>query len=129
MTVTAAGAGNDYQKDKQFKKLNAVKDTIEVKVIRGGNEVLVSNVEVVVGDLLVLDTGDKIVADGVAVESFGLVVDEASLTGESEPLAKGPKEDPWCRSGTQVNALCLLSRHAYESWGGVRQGKAIYAHV
>ena len=104
----AAGAGNDYQKDKQFKKLNAVKDTIEVKVIRGGNEVLVSNVEIVVGDLLVLDTGDKIVADGVAVESFGLVVDEASLTGESEPLAKGPKEDPWCRSGTQVKAHAAL---------------------
>jgi Ca2+-transporting ATPase len=100
--LAAAGAGNDFQKDKQFKKLNAVKDTIEVKVIRAGNEVLVSNLEVVVGDLLVLDTGDKIVADGVAVESFGLVVDEASLTGESEPLAKGPKEDPWCRSGTQV---------------------------
>jgi len=107
MRGRAAGAGNDFQKDKQFKKLNAVKDTIKVKVIRAGNEVLVSNFEVVVGDLLVLDTGDKIVADGVAVESFGLVVDEASLTGESEPLGKGPKEDPWCRSGTQANT-CIL---------------------
>jgi Ca2+-transporting ATPase len=103
-----AGAGNDFQKDKQFKKLNAVKDTIEVKVIRAGNEVLVSNLDIVVGDLLVLDTGDKIVADGLAVESFGLVVDEACLTGESEPLAKGPREDPWCRSGTQVPHLPLL---------------------
>ena len=96
------GAGNDFQKDKQFQKLNAVKDTIRVKVVRAGEEVLIENLDIVVGDLLVLDTGDKIVADGVAVESFGLVVDEASLTGESEPLAKGPKEDPWCRSGTQV---------------------------
>ena len=31
-----AGAGNDYQKDLQFRKLNAVKDVIEVKVVRGG---------------------------------------------------------------------------------------------
>ena len=55
----------------------------------------------VVGDLLVLDTGDKLVADGIAVQSHGLVVDEASLTGESEPLPKG-REDPWVHSGTQV---------------------------
>lgn len=100
-----AGAGNDWQKERQFKKLNAAKDTISVKVIRAGNEVLVSNLDIVVGELLVLDTGDKIVADGIAVESFGLVVDEASLTGESEPLLKGPKDDPWCKSGTQVGPL------------------------
>ena len=43
-------------------------------------------------------------ADGVAVVSHGLVVDEASLTGESEPLHKGPQEDPWCKSGTQVSS-------------------------
>ena len=109
LMFTSAGAGNDFQKDKQFQKLNAVKDTIEVKVIRAGQEVLVQNHDVVVGDLLVLDTGDKIVADGVAVESFGLVADEASLTGESEPLAKSPKEDPWCRSGTQVRPARLLA--------------------
>jgi len=30
------------------------------------------------------------------------VVDEASLTGESDPIKKSPEEDPWCRSGTQV---------------------------
>ena len=98
-----AGAGNDFQKDKQFKKLNAVKDTIQAKVIRAGKEILVTNLDIVVGDLLILDTGDKIVADGLAVESFGLVADEASLTGESEPVAKGPKEDPWCKSGTQAS--------------------------
>lgn len=106
-SLFVAGAGNDFQKDKQFQKLNAVKDTIEVKVIRAGQEVLIENHDIVVGDLLVLDTGDKIVADGVTVESFGLVIDEASLTGESEPLAKNPKEDPWCRSGTQVGGLML----------------------
>ncbi len=55
-----AGAGNDYQKDKQFQTLNRAKETIEVKVVRGGEEVLVSNFEVLVGDVLVLDTGDKV---------------------------------------------------------------------
>lgn len=96
-----AGAGNDYQKDKQFKKLNAQKDLVEVKVVRNGEERLIENTEVVVGDLMLLDTGDKVVADGIVVKAFGLVNDEASLTGESEPQAKGD-EDVFCMSGTQV---------------------------
>jgi magnesium-transporting ATPase (P-type) len=45
----------------------------------------------------------QVVADGVVTESFGLVLDEASLTGESDPIKKN-EEDPWCRSGTQVGA-------------------------
>jgi hypothetical protein len=54
-----SGAINDFQKDLQFRKLNAQKDVIEVKVVRGGNTLLVKNSEVVVGDLLLLDTGES----------------------------------------------------------------------
>jgi len=100
--VLCTGAGNDYQKDKQFKKLNAQKDKLEVKVIRDGEQTLVENTEVVVGDLLLLDTGDKIVADGIVAKGFHLVVDEAALTGESEPLPKG-EDDVWCMSGSEVS--------------------------
>ena len=102
------GAGNDYQKDKQFKKLNAQKDKLEVKVIRDGEQILVENTEVVVGDLLLLDTGDKIVADGVIAKNFHLVVDEAALTGETEPLEKG-QDDMWCMSGSEVRFSRSLS--------------------
>lgn len=45
-------------------------------------QLTVENTEVVVGDVLLLDTGDKLIADGIAFESLGLVIDEASLTGE-----------------------------------------------
>ena len=65
---------------------------------------MVQNTEVVVGDIMFLDTGDKIIADGVLFKSQGLVVDEASLTGESDPIKKDPHHDPWCRSGTTVSA-------------------------
>ena len=99
--LLTAGAGNDYQKDLQFKKLNAAKDEYDVKVIRKGAEALVPNTAIVAGDVIILDTGDKIIADAYLIVGHGLVVDEASLTGESEPVRKGP-EDCWCRSGTQV---------------------------
>ena len=54
--------------------------------MRGGRECLVTNTDVVVGDVLLLDTGDRVVADGIAVEAHGLTIDEAralalALTG------------------------------------------------
>lgn len=99
---TFSGAANDYAKDKQFRKLNDVKDTIEIKTMRGGNMTIVSNHEIVVGDVLILDAGDKIIADLLMFETHGLVIDEASLTGESDPIKKTLDADPWIRSGTQV---------------------------
>jgi hypothetical protein len=105
--AAAAGAFNDWNKDRQFQKLNAQKDIIEVKVVRGGQQLTIPNHEVVVGDVMLLDTGDKIVADGHTIETHGMVVDEASLTGESDPVKKGQEFDPWVRSGTQVGAHTL----------------------
>lgn len=57
---SSSGAGNDYQKDIQFRKLNASKDVFMVKVLRGGQQSLVSSADIVVGDVLLLDTGDKV---------------------------------------------------------------------
>jgi len=103
----AAATGNDYQKDLQFRKINSQKNSIEVAVVRGGKQTMVKNTDIVVGDLMLLNTGDKVVADGLITESFGLVIDEASLTGESDPMHKDKDKDPWCRSGTQVTTKHL----------------------
>ena len=114
--------------DKQFHKLNAQKDDIELKVVRGGQTLLVGNHDVVVGDVMLLDTGDKIIADGYVIEAHMLVVDEASLTGESDPVKKGapPKVEPWVRSGTQVGAgqmTWLQGLEGFEPW--VRSGTQV----
>ncbi|KXZ55677.1 hypothetical protein GPECTOR_2g1227 [Gonium pectorale] len=121
LIVIFIGAGQDYSKELQFQKLNALKDCIEVKVTRGGKQELVPNTDVVVGDILFLDTGDKVVADGVVVDSQGLVLDEASLTGESDPIKKDPVNDPWVRSGTTVNEgsghLLVTAVGVNSEWG------------
>jgi len=73
---------------------------------------LIPNPEIVVGDVIILQTGDKITADGIVIDSNNMVVDEASLTGESEPIKKGSK-DMFCRAGTTVSPrTACLSMHA-----------------
>ncbi|KAL4452347.1 hypothetical protein ABPG75_008009 [Micractinium tetrahymenae] len=122
LVVSLVGAFNDWNKDRQFQKLNAQKDIIDVKVIRGGQQLTIPNTDVVVGDVMLLDTGDKLVADGYVIEVHGLVVDEASLTGESDPVKKGPEpREPWVRSGTQVTEgsgrMLVLAVGEQSEWG------------
>lgn len=50
--------------------------------------------------------GDKVMADGILISSHGLVIDEASLTGESDPIRKSHDKDVWVRSGTQASHSC-----------------------
>ncbi len=50
----------------------------------------------------------QVVADGVFITGHGLVIDEAALTGESEPLKKN-EERPFVRSGTQVSRVVRCS--------------------
>jgi len=58
--VITAGSVNDYQKEKQFRALNAKKDDRKVKALRGGESVMVSVFDVEVGDVLLLEPGDML---------------------------------------------------------------------
>lgn len=44
---------------------------------------IIKNTDIVVGDIYLINMGDKVVADGIMIEGFHLVIDEASLTGDS----------------------------------------------
>ena len=78
------------QEGKAQNTLLALKKFMETKatVVRDGKEVILSDVEVVPGDIIILTEGDKIPADARIIISNNLKIDEASLTGESEPVAK-----------------------------------------
>ena len=73
---------------KAFEALNRINEDTLIKVIRDGEPTLVPQRDVVVGDVLLVETGDKIVADGRLLASVDLSVNESSLTGESMPVAK-----------------------------------------
>lgn len=73
---------------KAFEALGKVYDKISIKVIRDGVEMVVPKEEIVCGDVVLVEAGNKIIADGRLIESVGLTVDESTLTGESGMVEK-----------------------------------------
>jgi Ca2+-transporting ATPase len=86
--ATLAGFLSELKSAKEFDLLNKVKDDILIKVLRGGEIHEVSINDIVVGDVVLLALGDKVPADGIVIESFGLLVDQSVMTGESVPVEK-----------------------------------------
>lgn len=76
----------EYKADKEFELLNQVNDDEPVQVFRNGMWHQISKREVVVGDIVRIETGAEVPADGTLLESTLLMVDESSLTGE--PMAE-----------------------------------------
>lgn len=72
----------ELKADKEFAILNQVNDDELVKVIRNGNASQIGKRDIVVGDVVIVETGDEIPADGELLESVTLHVDESTLTGE-----------------------------------------------
>lgn len=97
LIVVTVGAANDYQKERQFIKLNKRKDDREVKVIRSGKSLQVSVHDITAGDVLHLEPGDAIPADGIFISGHGVKCDESSATGESDQMKKTAGEEVWQR--------------------------------
>ena len=76
-----------FKAEKSLESLKAMSSPT-AKVLRGGAKVEVPSKEVVPGDIVFLEAGDLVVADGRVIENFSLKVNESSLTGESEGVEK-----------------------------------------
>ncbi|KAI9669880.1 MAG: hypothetical protein M1831_006915 [Alyxoria varia] len=116
--VVVVGALNDWQKERQFVKLNKKKQDRSVQVVRSGSTKQISVYDVLVGDLLLLEQGDIVPVDGIYLEGHNLSCDESSATGESDLMKKSPaadafkalderrsvrKMDPFILSGAKVS--------------------------
>ncbi len=72
----------ELKADKEFALLNQVNDDEPVQVIRNGNAMQIAKKDVVVGDIVILNTGEEVPADGELLEAVSLNIDESTLTGE-----------------------------------------------
>jgi Ca2+-transporting ATPase len=116
--VVVVGTVNDWQKEKQFVKLNKKKEDRSVKVIRLGKLMEISVYDILVGDVMYLESGDLVPVDGIFIDGHGVTCDESSATGESDLLRKKSadtvmreiesgadvrKLDPFVISGSKVS--------------------------
>ncbi len=93
---------SNYKKQSQFKALSSYSASLaHATVIRDGKRQQVQNTDILVGDVLVLSTGDLVPADGVIIKGHALETDESSLTGESDTIKKSDR-NPFILSGTKV---------------------------
>ena len=80
----ATGVGFWFEMDanKKFELLNQVNDDVLIKVMRNGSVHEIPKKDIVVGDIIILETGEEVPADGELVEAISLQVNESTLTGE-----------------------------------------------
>ena len=99
---------------KAFEALNRINEDTLVKALRDNAPQLIPQKDIVAGDILLVETGDKLVADARLLESNDLSADESSLTGESLPAAKEadfvcPRSTPVAERRNMLYSGCFVS--------------------
>eukprot|EP01138_Halocafeteria_seosinensis_P005174 gb/GECG01005291.1/.p1 GENE.gb/GECG01005291.1/~~gb/GECG01005291.1/.p1 ORF type:complete len:1213 (+),score=202.22 gb/GECG01005291.1/:1-3639(+) len=105
LIVSLVSAGNDYKKQLQFLKLESASDSeLRVTVVRNGHKLELQSPDLVVGDVVELEGGSQVPADGLCITSDKCKLSSANLTGESGELDCDPEEKPIILSGMQVSS-------------------------
>lgn len=101
LLVVLVTATSDYRQSLQFKDLDKEKKKIAIQVTRNGCRQKLSIYDLLPGDIVHLGIGDQVPADGLFISGFSVLIDESSLTGESEPVMVNA-ENPFMLSGTKL---------------------------
>ncbi|KAK8044919.1 Calcium-transporting ATPase 2 [Apiospora rasikravindrae] len=134
--VVLVGSLNDWQKERQFAKLNKKKQDRVVRAVRSGQTVEVSVFDIMAGDVIHLEPGDLIPVDGILIQGYNVKCDESQATGESDIIKKRggdevfaaiengenlKKQDPFIQSGARVmegaGTFLATSTGVYSSYG------------
>ncbi len=106
----------EVKADREFAILNQVNDEEPVMVIRNGQRQQIAKCDVVVGDIVLINTGDEIPADGMLLEAVSMNVDESTLTGE--PVCpKSVKEQDFDQEATFPTNQVLRGTKVMEGHG------------
>ena len=119
--VLASGIGFIFEVKaaRAFEVLNTVNDDVMVTVKRDGRVQEISRKEVVVGDIVILNTGDEVPADGVLLQSQSLQINESTLTGEPM-IAKTTVEADFDEEATYPSNKVLRSTTVVDGNGIMR---------
>lgn len=98
---------NEHRAAREFDILTRAADEEQVQVVRDGKHQLIPKKDLVVGDIVLIERGAEIPADGKVLDAVSLGVNESSLTGESEPVTKKTGDDA-ADSGKAYPANLLL---------------------
>lgn len=110
---TSIGIYQEVRAKKTIDSLTLLSKT-KVRVVRNGKEVSIEQEEIVLDDLLILETGDQICADSIVIQETGLEIDESLLTGEVDFIQK--------RTGDQVfSGSFVVSGKGYAKVSAVGQ--------
>ncbi|XP_027911761.1 putative calcium-transporting ATPase 11, plasma membrane-type [Vigna unguiculata] len=111
---------SDYKQSLQFKDLDKEKKNVSIQVTRDGRRQKVSIHDLVVGDIVHLSIGDVVPADGLLISGFGLLIDESSLSGESDAVNVDHRK-PFLLAGTTVQdgsaKMLVTSVGVRTEWG------------
>ena len=101
---------------KAFEVLNTVNDDVAVTVKRDGKIIQIPRKEVVVGDIVLLNTGDEVPADGILLESHSLQINESTLTGEPV-ISKTTVEEEFDEEATYPSNKVMRSTTVVDGYG------------
>ncbi|KAI9093810.1 PMCA-type calcium-translocating P-type ATPase [Phlyctochytrium arcticum] len=100
LVVVLTNSLNDYQKERQFRKLTASQPKPKHMVLRSGHKQMLDGPSLVTGDILLLRSGDILPADCILIQGRDIKVDESAATGEADSIEK--KEGGILVSGTRM---------------------------
>ncbi|KAK6287748.1 hypothetical protein POUND7_013927 [Theobroma cacao] len=101
LLVVFVTATSDYRQSLQFRDLEKEKKKITIQVTRNACRQKMSIYDLLPGDIVHLNIGDQVPADGLFVSGYSVLIDESSLTGECEPVMVNA-ENPFMLSGTKL---------------------------
>ena len=119
LLATGIGFFFEYDASKKFDLLNAVNEVTLVKVVRNGRVQEIPRKDIVVGDIVILETGEEIPADGELLEAISLQVNESNLTGEPV-INKTTVEADFDEEATYASNLVMRGTTVVDGHGTMR---------